>query len=180
MLLVAITFVFLGVIFFVLTRQQIVVNQTTKAPLSPTTVMGPISLLLKAPLTVATDSTFPVDVTFSGVTKDIIASDVLLQYDTTKLEFLGVQNVHPQYMNPRKLYENNTLIVSFIEKPTSVTPTTVDSTITLGQLLFRAKQAGTVTFNPILNTGSRSSLTFVEGNELNQLGKANAVDVVIK
>ena|GEM_PF-4265303 len=179
--LVAITFVFLGMVIFLVTKKSVTPTiQVSKIPVSPTTaVMGPVSLLLKPAGNIVNGTTFPIEIEYTGLEKTIIASDILLTFDTTKLEFIGVQNVHEQYMNPRKLFENNTLIVSFIQKPTSVKPA-FSTSIVLGQLLFKAKQSGTATISPILNSGSRSSLTFIEGNQYNQLGKANVVDIVIK
>lgn len=180
-LLVAITLIFLGTVIILTMRQPLVNNQASKpaVTVAPTTV-APVTLLLEPQASLAAGQTFTVDLAFSGLTQPIIATDVLLKYDSTMLDFVDTQNIDPHYINPRKLFQNNTLIISLIQKPTSEKLGDFNGTMNLGQLLFRAKKSGTVTLQPVLNSGSRTSLVFVEGNQTNQLGTGNAVDIVIK
>lgn len=177
--LVAITLVFLGVVIVLTMKQQIVPNQTTQAPVTIAPSVAPVTLELKPQTLIENGKLFTVDVVYSGITQPIIAADILLKYDPTYLEFADTQNIDALYMNPRKLYENNTLIVSFIRKP-ATEKTAAAPVVTMGQIVFRAKQKGTVSLSPVLTTGSRTSLVFVEGNQVNQLGTGNAVDIVIK
>lgn len=181
MLLVAITLLFLGTTIVLTMRQPLVNNQASQPAVTSTPVIvPPVILTLKPQENIMVGRTFTVDLSFSGLSEAIVASDVLLKYDPAMLDFVDTQNIDVHYINPRKLFENNVLIVSFIQKPTTEKIINASGTATLGQLVFRAKKSGTVVLQPILSTGSKTSLVFVEGNQTNQLGTGNTVDVVIK
>lgn len=181
-LLVSITLLFVLMTWYLVNRKTSVMNQTAQnaATTAPSRIPGPIKMTLQTDQAVTAGKLFPVDIAFSGMTKSMVAVDVLLTYDPTILEFVDTQKIHDQYLNPRKIVENNRLVLSFIEKATAPKDNAIYGPVTLGQALFRAKKAGTVTILPILNEGPRSSMVFVEGNQMNELGTAPAITVVIK
>ena len=132
------------------------------------------------PQQVAATSGANIRLTYSlhNLKEPVVAADLLLTYDPSKLEFVTVEGLNPNFSNPRQLDENGRIVLSFVEKLGVTQPK--QESIILAELVFRSQQPGTTTISPILNQEAASSMVLTSNSNDNQLSSLNKVQIVIQ
>lgn len=134
---------------------------------------------------IAIGEEFTLDLFLKNLDAKLVATDILLKYDSELLEFVELKNTAADYPNRRVLpVGNNQLLLSFTANPDvlnkEVDPSGISQSIELTSIVFKAKKAGSATVSPIIEATEKSSLIFLEGKDNNQLGKTNNVQVEIQ
>jgi len=114
------------------------------------------------------NETFAITVNYQNLPSALQAADLLLKYNQDNLEFIGVNNLNPLFINPRALkIADNQLVLSFVERTEQTEPYPTE--LEMADLVFRAKASGSATIAPIINSENKSSVVLVSGKPDNQL-----------
>ncbi len=178
--IIALVWILLGVNKRITPQQNDVTTTPTTEPFAPIVIKGDVVMqLLPAQTTAKIDDLVKVQLAFANVTKSVVATDIILSIDPEYLEFVNVENVNPDYINPRKLAQENKIILSF-EQKLGVTQSPTNSAMTIATVVFKAKKQGATNISPDFATSKKSSLVYLEGENENALKSVIPASVVIQ
>lgn len=172
---------FVGLLVVLVNAPQTRLNQISRpvGSLGQPTVAELVNLQLEpTAVTVGAGQTFTVKLNFQNLSAPISAADVLLRYNPELVEFVSVNNLNSQYLNPRALTENDQIILAFVNQ-TEIASLAGDS-LFMAELVFRALKTGQTLLAPVFNETATSSMVLIEGNQQNQLTNANTVTIAIQ
>jgi len=164
-----------------LNRQPNNINQTQteRLPVSITQVpAGPVVLLLEPfQAEISQGEVWKVSVSYQNLEANIQAADLILAFDPTLFEFVAVENLNLNYLNPRTMVKDNRLILSFVEKQEQ---TEISQEVKMADLIFRPKRAGKATLKPVFELGGNGSQVMVANNDKNQLSQPTTISATVK
>lgn len=155
------------------------VKKTIPTP-NPTSSVSKVRLYLRPnALNIKLNQTFALYLALDGLKSTVRATDVVMVYDSALMEFVKVENTHPNYKNVRALINNNnTLILSFIKTETPMSQ--LEENMTLATLLFKSVNKGLAKIYPVYNNTPKSSFLFLEESLENRINNVDGAEIAIK
>jgi len=181
--LAIISLAFIGLLALLLNRPGALLNQTLNQTKNVSMVEKPQLVHLKLdPNVVSTNSGELINLTirFENVKSGVEATDLVVNYDPSMLEFVEVDSLNPNFTNPRKLAEKNRLVLSFVNEGTSIETDDLPGSVTMAKLVFRATRSGKSQIVPDLTNEISGSIVMTEENFDNQLTSANSVEITVR
>jgi hypothetical protein len=154
-------------------------NQTVRPTAIPTEqVGGSVTAVLESnEERINQGGLWRVQLTYSNLNANLQAADLILEYNPELVQFVGFENLNPNFFNPRALATDNRLILSFAEKQE---PPVFASEIIMGEIVFRALAKGQASLTPQFSSEADSSYVSLVGSLENQLAPPVAVNIIIE